>query len=159
MLAAADDKWRDKLLFVLSVVRRRNITSFLFAGEQDESICKSYITQIKNLRLQIEECESRTVGRIRQAVDKDALRGCMQKTADQRVRHTTLLLHIYPAKKNVYRSKHVKNTSPKSQSMTIKILCFVILFCVTFKPLRCSYYCNDYFSHWDVLWLSLHAVN
>uniref|UniRef100_A0A673K854 Plectin-like n=1 Tax=Sinocyclocheilus rhinocerous TaxID=307959 RepID=A0A673K854_9TELE len=56
-------------------------------GEQDESICKSYITQIKNLRLQIEDCESRTVARIRRPVDKDPLRDCMQKTADQRVRH------------------------------------------------------------------------
>uniref|UniRef100_A0A673K9N7 Plectin-like n=1 Tax=Sinocyclocheilus rhinocerous TaxID=307959 RepID=A0A673K9N7_9TELE len=53
-------------------------------GEQDESICKSYITQIKNLRLQIEDCESRTVARIRRPVDKDPLRDCMQKTADQR---------------------------------------------------------------------------
>uniref|UniRef100_A0A671R633 Plectin-like n=1 Tax=Sinocyclocheilus anshuiensis TaxID=1608454 RepID=A0A671R633_9TELE len=53
-------------------------------GEQDESMCKSYITQIKNLRLQIEDCESRTVARIRRPVDKDPLRDCMQKTADQR---------------------------------------------------------------------------
>ncbi|XP_050987882.1 plectin isoform X1 [Labeo rohita] len=53
-------------------------------GEQDESTCKSYITQIKNLRLQIEDCESRTVARIRQPVDKDPLRDCIQKTADQR---------------------------------------------------------------------------
>ncbi len=67
--------------------------SILFAGEQDESISKSYITQIKNLRLQIEECESRTVARIRQPVDKDPLRDCLQKTADQRVRHKSLLLY------------------------------------------------------------------
>uniref|UniRef100_A0A8C2I7G8 Plectin b n=1 Tax=Cyprinus carpio TaxID=7962 RepID=A0A8C2I7G8_CYPCA len=53
-------------------------------GEQDESICKTYITQIKNLRLQVEDCESRTVARIRQPVDKDPLRDCMQKTADQK---------------------------------------------------------------------------
>uniref|UniRef100_A0A8C1P4U3 Plectin b n=1 Tax=Cyprinus carpio TaxID=7962 RepID=A0A8C1P4U3_CYPCA len=53
-------------------------------SEQDESICKTYITQIKNLRLQVEDCESRTVARIRQPVDKDPLRDCMQKTADQK---------------------------------------------------------------------------
>uniref|UniRef100_A0A672KZL6 Plectin b n=1 Tax=Sinocyclocheilus grahami TaxID=75366 RepID=A0A672KZL6_SINGR len=57
---------------------------FLFTGEQDESICKSYITQVKNLRLQIEDCESRTVARIRQSVDKDPLRDCIQKTGDQK---------------------------------------------------------------------------
>ncbi|XP_052435291.1 plectin isoform X5 [Carassius gibelio] len=59
-------------------------------GEQDESICKTYITQIKSLRLQIEDCESRTVARIRQPVDKDPLRDCIQKTADQRKVHTEL---------------------------------------------------------------------
>uniref|UniRef100_A0A673J0E0 Plectin b n=1 Tax=Sinocyclocheilus rhinocerous TaxID=307959 RepID=A0A673J0E0_9TELE len=53
-------------------------------GEQDESICKSYITQVKNLRVQIEDCESRTVARIRQPVDKDPLRDCIQKTGDQK---------------------------------------------------------------------------
>ncbi|XP_059363298.1 plectin-like isoform X5 [Carassius carassius] len=53
-------------------------------GEQDESICKSYITQVKSLRLQIEDCESRTVTRIRQPVDKDPLRDCIQKTGDQK---------------------------------------------------------------------------
>uniref|UniRef100_A0A672L9V6 Plectin b n=1 Tax=Sinocyclocheilus grahami TaxID=75366 RepID=A0A672L9V6_SINGR len=56
----------------------------LVKGEQDESICKSYITQVKNLRLQIEDCESRTVARIRQSVDKDPLRDCIQKTGDQK---------------------------------------------------------------------------
>ncbi|XP_021322497.2 plectin isoform X7 [Danio rerio] len=59
-------------------------------GEQDESVCKSYITQIKNLRLQIEDCESRTVARIRQPVDKDPLRDCIQKTADQKKVHVEL---------------------------------------------------------------------
>ncbi|XP_059423211.1 plectin-like [Carassius carassius] len=59
-------------------------------GEQDESICKTYITQTKNLRLQIEDCESRTVARIRQPVDKDPLRDCIQKTADQRKVHMEL---------------------------------------------------------------------
>uniref|UniRef100_A0A673K921 Plectin-like n=1 Tax=Sinocyclocheilus rhinocerous TaxID=307959 RepID=A0A673K921_9TELE len=76
----------DSLLRTLEKVltENRDNKSFLFAGEQDESICKSYITQIKNLRLQIEDCESRTVARIRRPVDKDPLRDCMQKTADQR---------------------------------------------------------------------------
>lgn len=77
----------------LVLMENRN-KSFLFAGEQDESICKTYITQIKNLRLQVEDCESRTVARIRQPVDKDPLRDCMQKTADQKVRDKTLVLHI-----------------------------------------------------------------
>lgn len=60
--------------------------SFVFTGEQDESICKSYITQIKNLRVQIEDCESRTVARIRQPAGKDPLIDCSQKSAEQKVR-------------------------------------------------------------------------
>uniref|UniRef100_A0A671PUU5 Plectin-like n=1 Tax=Sinocyclocheilus anshuiensis TaxID=1608454 RepID=A0A671PUU5_9TELE len=76
----------DSLLRTLEKagVAFHNEKSFLFTGEQDESICKSYITQVKNLRVQIEDCESRTVARIRQPVDKDPLRDCIQKTGDQK---------------------------------------------------------------------------
>ncbi|XP_048010070.1 plectin isoform X7 [Megalobrama amblycephala] len=59
-------------------------------GEQDESICKSYITQIKNLRVQIEDCESRTVARIRQPAGKDPLIDCSQKSAEQKKVHAEL---------------------------------------------------------------------
>ncbi|XP_067256156.1 plectin isoform X4 [Chanodichthys erythropterus] len=59
-------------------------------GEQDESICKSYITQIKNLRVQIEDCESRTVARIRQPAGKDPLIDCNQKSAEQKKVHAEL---------------------------------------------------------------------
>lgn len=58
----------------------------LFTGEQDESVCKTYITQLRDLRLQIEDCESCTVARIRQPVDKEPLKDCLQKATDQRVR-------------------------------------------------------------------------
>ncbi|XP_067305403.1 plectin isoform X9 [Pseudorasbora parva] len=67
-----------------------NLLSTLEKGEQDESISKSYITQIKNLRLQIEECESRTVARIRQPAGKDPLKDCIQKTAEQKKVHVEL---------------------------------------------------------------------
>ncbi|KAK7157233.1 hypothetical protein R3I93_008645 [Phoxinus phoxinus] len=59
-------------------------------GEQDESTSKSFITQIKNLRLQIEDCESRTVARIRQPAGKDPLKDCVQKTVEQRKVHVEL---------------------------------------------------------------------
>ncbi|XP_077062627.1 plectin isoform X7 [Siphateles boraxobius] len=59
-------------------------------GEQDESTSKSYITQIKNLRLQIEDCESRTVARIRQPAGKDPLKDCIQKTTEQNKVHVEL---------------------------------------------------------------------
>ncbi|XP_076827723.1 plectin isoform X5 [Brachyhypopomus gauderio] len=59
-------------------------------GDQDESVCKNYISQIRNLRLLIEDCESRTVARIRQPVEKDPLKDCLQKTTDQKKVHVEL---------------------------------------------------------------------
>ncbi|XP_034748137.1 plectin a isoform X7 [Etheostoma cragini] len=53
------------------------------AGEQDESMCKVYLTKIKDLRLKLEGCENRTVTRLRQPVDKEPLKACALKTAEQ----------------------------------------------------------------------------
>uniref|UniRef100_UPI0037E70EDF plectin a isoform X3 n=1 Tax=Semicossyphus pulcher TaxID=241346 RepID=UPI0037E70EDF len=53
------------------------------AGEQDESMCKTYLTNIKDLRLRLEGCENRTVTRLRQPVDKEPLKACAQKTSEQ----------------------------------------------------------------------------
>ncbi|XP_039675161.1 plectin a isoform X2 [Perca fluviatilis] len=53
------------------------------AGEQDESVCKVYLTKIKDLRLKLEGCENRTVTRLRQPVDKEPLKACALKTAEQ----------------------------------------------------------------------------
>ncbi|XP_051577473.1 plectin-like isoform X1 [Myxocyprinus asiaticus] len=74
-----------------------NLLRTLEKGEQDESICKTYITQIRDLRLQIEDCESRTVARIRQPVEKDPLKDCIQKTAEQKKVH----IELEGIKKNV----------------------------------------------------------
>ncbi|KAF6730554.1 Plectin [Oryzias melastigma] len=52
-------------------------------GEQDESVCRTYLTKIKDLRLQLESCENRTVTRLRQPVEREALRACALKTAEQ----------------------------------------------------------------------------
>ncbi|XP_054874026.1 plectin a isoform X34 [Amphiprion ocellaris] len=52
-------------------------------GEQDESVCKTYLTKIKDLRLKLEGCENRTVTRLRQPVDKEPLKACAMKTAEQ----------------------------------------------------------------------------
>lgn len=53
-------------------------------------MCKTYLTQIKDLRLRLEGCENRTVTRLRQAVDKEPLKACAMKTAEQMV--TTMSL-------------------------------------------------------------------
>ncbi|XP_067093674.1 plectin-like isoform X1 [Osmerus mordax] len=61
-----------------------NLLRSMEKGEQDESVCKTYISHIKDLRLRLEDCESRTVARIRQPIDKDPLKDCGQKTKDQK---------------------------------------------------------------------------
>lgn len=54
-------------------------------GDLDESACKTYLTQIKDLRLRLEGCENRTVTRLRQPVDREPLKACALKTAEQMV--------------------------------------------------------------------------
>uniref|UniRef100_A0A672GV28 Plectin n=1 Tax=Salarias fasciatus TaxID=181472 RepID=A0A672GV28_SALFA len=51
--------------------------------EQDETVCKTYLTKIKDLRLKLEGCENRTVTRLRQPVDREPLKACAMKTAEQ----------------------------------------------------------------------------
>lgn len=67
-----------------------------YLGEQDESVCKSYITQIKDLRLRLEGCENRTVNRLRQMVDKEPLKACSQRATEQKVCINTVLIYIIP---------------------------------------------------------------
>ncbi|XP_050931745.1 plectin isoform X4 [Lates calcarifer] len=53
-------------------------------GQQDESLCKNYISELKDLRLHIEDCEARTVARIRKPMEKEPLKECVQKTTEQK---------------------------------------------------------------------------
>ncbi|XP_059706904.1 plectin [Haemorhous mexicanus] len=59
-------------------------------GEQDESLCKSYISQLKDIRLQLESCENRTVHRLRLPLKADPLRECAQRQAEQQQTHLEL---------------------------------------------------------------------
>ncbi|XP_069812983.1 plectin isoform X5 [Dendropsophus ebraccatus] len=59
-------------------------------GEQDESTCKNYISQLKNIQLQLEGCEARTVSKIRSPLDKDPVRECSQRIGDQQQIHFEL---------------------------------------------------------------------
>uniref|UniRef100_UPI00398E7719 plectin-like n=1 Tax=Pristiophorus japonicus TaxID=55135 RepID=UPI00398E7719 len=58
--------------------------------EQDELSCKKYVTQLKDIRLQLEGCENHTIHRIRQPLDKDPLRECTQRISEQRKIHSEL---------------------------------------------------------------------
>ncbi|XP_062342512.1 plectin a isoform X6 [Osmerus eperlanus] len=53
-------------------------------GDQDDSVCKSYLSRIKDLHLRLDGCESRTVSRLRQAIHKEPLKDCALKTVEQK---------------------------------------------------------------------------
>ncbi|XP_064297959.1 plectin isoform X8 [Phalacrocorax carbo] len=59
-------------------------------GEQDESLCKNYISQLKDIRLQLESCETRTIHKIRLPLDKDPIKECAQRITDQQQIHLEL---------------------------------------------------------------------
>ncbi|XP_066847031.1 plectin isoform X25 [Anser cygnoides] len=59
-------------------------------GEQDESLCKNYISQLKDIRLQLEGCETRTIHKIRLPLDKDPVKECAQRITEQQQIHLEL---------------------------------------------------------------------
>ncbi|CAB1333620.1 unnamed protein product [Coregonus sp. 'balchen'] len=98
-----------------------NLLRSVEKGDQDESMCVTYITQIKDLRLRIEDCEARTVARIRKPVDKDPLKDCAQKTTDQK----KVQVELEGIKKNLdqvaVKTEEVLSTAPQ-QSSTAPVL-------------------------------------
>ncbi|MCI4377354.1 hypothetical protein PGIGA_G00202670 [Pangasianodon gigas] len=68
----------------------KNLPQSKEQGEQDESMCKSYITQIKDIQLRLERYESHMVSCIRQPVDKEPLKACTQGTTEQKKVRTEL---------------------------------------------------------------------
>ncbi|XP_031648054.1 plectin isoform X15 [Oncorhynchus kisutch] len=98
-----------------------NLLRSVEKGEQDESMCVTYITQIKDLRLRIEDCEARTVARIRKPVDKDPIQDCAQKTTDQK----KVQVELEGIKKNLdqvaVKTEEVLSTTPQ-QSSTAPVL-------------------------------------
>lgn len=64
----------------------------MFTGQQNETLCKNYISELKDLRLRIEDCEAGTVARIRKPVEKEPLKECIQKTTEQKVQSSNFVL-------------------------------------------------------------------
>ncbi|KAM6959380.1 LOW QUALITY PROTEIN: plectin a [Aplochiton taeniatus] len=60
------------------------LVSSVEQGDQDESACRSHVTTIRDLRLKLEGCETRTVARLRQPVEREPLKACALKTAEQK---------------------------------------------------------------------------
>lgn len=54
-------------------------------------MCRNFISQLKDIRLQLESCESRTIHKIRSPLDQDPLKECAQRISDQQVGLTLVL--------------------------------------------------------------------
>ncbi|KAM9102294.1 plectin isoform 9-T10 [Sarcophilus harrisii] len=52
-------------------------------GEQEESLCQRYISELKDIRLQLEACEGRIVHRLRVPLEKEPARECAQRITEQ----------------------------------------------------------------------------
>uniref|UniRef100_A0A8C9VI36 Plectin b n=1 Tax=Scleropages formosus TaxID=113540 RepID=A0A8C9VI36_SCLFO len=82
-LFGPDDRMQIEGDFNKATRYYENLLRSVERGEQDESTCRTYISQVKDLRLQLEGCEARTVARIRQPVDKEPLKDCAQRATEQ----------------------------------------------------------------------------
>ncbi|KAM9838534.1 plectin a [Aulostomus maculatus] len=79
----AEDRMQVESHYNKSNQHYNSLVSSAEQGEQDESVCKIYLTKIKDLRLKLEGCENRTVTRLRQPVDREPLKACALKTTEQ----------------------------------------------------------------------------
>ncbi|XP_054023519.1 plectin [Dryobates pubescens] len=59
-------------------------------GEQEEALCRSHISQLRDIRLQLESCESRTVTKVRLPLGKEPARECAQRQSEQQQIHLEL---------------------------------------------------------------------
>ncbi|XP_043363128.1 plectin isoform X1 [Dermochelys coriacea] len=85
-----DDRLQMEREYRVCTQKYEHLLHSLEKGEQDESMCKSYISQLKDIRLQLEGCESRTVHKIRAPLDKDPVKECAQRISEQQQIHVEL---------------------------------------------------------------------
>uniref|UniRef100_A0A4W6EBW1 Plectin b n=1 Tax=Lates calcarifer TaxID=8187 RepID=A0A4W6EBW1_LATCA len=83
-LFGPDDRMQIEEDYTKSTQHFDNLLRSMEKGQQDESLCKNYISELKDLRLHIEDCEARTVARIRKPMEKEPLKECVQKTTEQK---------------------------------------------------------------------------
>ncbi|XP_056341776.1 plectin isoform X18 [Oenanthe melanoleuca] len=72
------------------VERCQRLLRGLEKGEQDECACRSFISELKELRLRLESCERRTVQGLRRPLEGDALQQCARRQAEQQQTHLEL---------------------------------------------------------------------
>ncbi|KAK7887153.1 hypothetical protein WMY93_026774 [Mugilogobius chulae] len=78
-----DDRMQVEQDYAKATQHFENLLRSMEKGQQDETLCKNYISELKDLRLHIEDCENSTVARIRKPVESEPLKDCLQKTTEQ----------------------------------------------------------------------------
>ncbi|XP_069771273.1 LOW QUALITY PROTEIN: plectin-like [Narcine bancroftii] len=86
----ADDRLQIEREYKLTTQHYEKLLRSLEKGEEDEQSCKKFVTQLKDIRLQLERCEDRTIHKIRQPLDREPLRDCSQRMSEQRKIHSEL---------------------------------------------------------------------
>uniref|UniRef100_A0A673BMK2 Plectin b n=1 Tax=Sphaeramia orbicularis TaxID=375764 RepID=A0A673BMK2_9TELE len=79
-----DDRMQVEEDYSKATQHYENLLRSMEKGQQDETLCKNYISEVKDLRLRIEDCENQTVARIRKPLEKEPLKECIQKTTEQK---------------------------------------------------------------------------
>ncbi|XP_043994366.1 plectin a isoform X4 [Gambusia affinis] len=79
----AEDRMQVESSYNRASQHYQTMVSAAEQGDQDESLCQTFLTQMKDLRLRLESCENKTLTRLRQPADGEPLRACAAKTAEQ----------------------------------------------------------------------------
>ncbi|XP_047189400.1 plectin-like isoform X9 [Scophthalmus maximus] len=83
-LFAPDDRMQIEEDYTKSTQHFDSLLRSMEKGQQNESLCKNFISEVKDLRLHIEDCEARTVARVRKPMEKEPLKECVQRTTEQK---------------------------------------------------------------------------
>ncbi|KAF4089218.1 hypothetical protein AMELA_G00063520 [Ameiurus melas] len=87
----ADERKQAESAYKNTKKHCKNLLQSAKQGEQDESLYKIYINQIKDLSLSLERCESHIVRCIRQSVDIEPRKSCAQEITEQKKVKTELM--------------------------------------------------------------------
>ncbi|KAM3841395.1 plectin isoform 15-T15 [Vipera latastei] len=85
-----DDRLQAERDYTVCTQKYELLLRGLEKGEQEESLCRNFISQLKDIRLQLEGCESRTIHKIRSPLEQDPVKECAQRISDQQEIHLEL---------------------------------------------------------------------
>lgn len=79
---------------------------FLSTEEQEESIYNLYISEVRNIRLQLESCEERLIRQIRTPMERDDLHESVFRISEQEVSLWESLFYL--GKEILFKNKYIQ---------------------------------------------------